>query len=167
MSQLAPFKGRRGTRFDTRSENRRRPPSEHKTGLAMRLYHSAYALALVAILSGCATAPHYIDNAVFLGERTVDRQTDRDAIRVANRVGAFRSIQFAVRRNDVNIRSMRIYFENGSHQQIRFRRPFRAGTKSRPIDLDGGKRRIDRVEFVYDTRNRYGGRGVVALYGLK
>lgn len=133
----------------------------------MKRYHSVYALALVAILSGCASTPHHIDNAVFLGERTVERQADRDVIRVSDRVGSFRSIQFAVRRNDVNIRSMRIFFENGSNQQIRFRRAFRAGSTSRLIDLDGGKRRIDRVEFIYDTRDRWDGRAVVSLYGVK
>ncbi len=131
-----------------------------------KLLHVGTALVFLIALAGCATT-HRVQDAEFLGERSVDYRSDRDIIRVGERNGSYRAIVLRVERNDVDLRGITIHFENGSTQSIRFRRALRQGSETRRIDLDGGRRIIDRVELLYDTRGRRGPRGLLGLFGIR
>ena len=101
-----------------------------------------------------------------LGEKRVDRRGDRDVIRVGRKEGRFEKIALEVRDNDVEIRDLKVFFHRGPPQDLQVRERIREGQRTRPIDLQGGDRVIDRIELVYRTRGR-GERATVAVYGLQ
>jgi hypothetical protein len=85
----------------------------------------------------------------FLGERTVDGAVDRDSIQVGRRDGRFRAIMLVVERAPVEIYDVVVTFGNGEHFEPRTRLAFGPDTRSRTIDLPGGSRVIERVDFRY------------------
>jgi len=120
----------------------------------------------VLILSGCATTYHAGRNWDFIGERVVSDRPETDIIRVGRNEGSFRAIRFVVLKESVNIRDIRIEFENGRSQNIDVRRRFRRGSESRVIDLQGGQRRIERIIFRYEADSRGRRQALIRVYGL-
>ncbi|CAN1722026.1 conserved exported protein of unknown function [Hyphomicrobium sp. 1Nfss2.1] len=102
-----------------------------------------------------------------LGEQAVGFGVDRDVIRVGRREGFFSKILLEVRDNDVEILDLKVFFKRGMPQDVRVRQRLRAGDRTRPIDLVGGDRLIDRIEVVYRSRPGFRGRAKVAVFGLK
>ncbi len=101
-----------------------------------------------------------------LGEKKVGRRTDRDVITVGRKEGRFEKIALEVKDNDVEILDLKVFFLHGPPQDVQVRERIREGGRTRPIDLVGGDRVIDRIELVYRTRGR-GERATVAVYGLE
>jgi hypothetical protein len=77
---------------------------------------------------------------------------DRDAIRVGRREGRFRAIRLHVRGSDVEILDLRVIYGNGEPDDLSVRQRMREGERSRPLDLRGRERAIDRIELTYRTR---------------
>jgi hypothetical protein len=101
-----------------------------------------------------------------LGEKKVDRRVDRDIINVGRKEGRFEKIALEVKDNDVEFQSVKVYFRRGPPQDVPVRELIREGGHTRPIDLRGDDRIIERIELVYRTRGR-GERATVAVYGLQ
>jgi len=106
------------------------------------------------------------ENWELLGEKKVDRRFDRDTIRVGRKEGRFEKIALEVKDNDVEIMDFKVFFHRGPPQDVQVRQRIREGQRTRPIDLQGGDRIIDRIELAYRTRGR-GDRATVAVYGLQ
>lgn len=102
-----------------------------------------------------------------LGEQAVGFGVDRDVIRVGRREGFFSRIALEVRDNDVEILDLKVFFNRGAPQDVRVRQVIRRGERTRPIDLIGRDRLIDRVEIVYRSNPNVRGRAKVALFGLR
>ena len=85
----------------------------------------------------------------FLGERMVDGGLDHDVIHVGRRDGRFREIMLVVERAPVEIYDVIVTFGNGERFEPRMRLVFGPDTRSRTIDLPGGTRVIQRVDFRY------------------
>ncbi|MEZ5909616.1 MAG: hypothetical protein R3D31_12510 [Hyphomicrobiaceae bacterium] len=123
------------------------------------------ALALVAAMPAAEAQrgpQRQVDQTrwVKLGTETVDGRRDRDVIRVGRERGAFDRIRLRVSGRDIVLREMRIVFANGDTQDVPGRIEIAAGTDMRPIRLDGGIRRIDRIELSYRARRDFDrGRG--------
>jgi hypothetical protein len=62
---------------------------------------------------------------------------------------------------------MKVYFDNGTMQDVSLQRNFSQGEESRVIDLDGGLRHISRIEFWYETKGYKKGKARVAVWGAK
>lgn len=107
------------------------------------------------------------DDWELLGDKSVDFRVDRDVIRVGRREGRFEKIALEVTDNDVEIRDLTVFFRHGRPQDVRVRSLIRAGGRTRPIDLRGGDRVIERIELIYRTRGPGRGRAKVAVYGLQ
>ena len=61
-----------------------------------------------------------------------------------------------------------VVFGNGEREKIDTRLVFREGSRSRLIDLPGGKRQIRTIQFSYKTVGRwYDGRARVVVYGVR
>jgi len=106
------------------------------------------------------------ENWELLGEKKVDRRVDRDVIQVGRKEGRFEKIALEVTDNDVEIMDLKVFFRHGPPQDVQVRQRIREGERTRPIDLQGGDRIIERIELVYRTRGR-GERATVAVYGLQ
>jgi hypothetical protein len=102
-----------------------------------------------------------------LGQQSVGFGVDRDVIRVGRREGRFEKIALAVKDNDVEILDLKVFFHRGPPQDIRVREFIKRGGRTRPADLAGGDRVIDRIEIVYRARPSFRGRAVVEVYGLQ
>jgi hypothetical protein len=109
------------------------------------------------------------ENWELLGKQSVGFRTDRDVIRVGRREGRFEKIAVEVTENDAQIINLKVFFHRGPPQDVAVREFIRAGGRTRPLDLQGGDRVIDRIELVYRARPGFGtrGRATVAVYGLQ
>lgn len=100
-----------------------------------------------------------------LGMRQVDFRVDHDAIVPAGQ-GVFRSIRIDVEGGDLEMFNVKVTFGSGETFSPATRLYFRAGSRSRIIDLPGDARVIRRVDFFYRSV-LFGseGRATVHVYG--
>jgi hypothetical protein len=104
---------------------------------------------------------------VRLGDRNVGFRNDRDTIHVGRHDGKFKRLKLLVRRNDIKLNSIKVFFENGEVEDIIFDRHIRDGEEA-VIDLqhewrDG--RFIRDVELHYHSRPDFGGEALAELWG--
>jgi hypothetical protein len=99
-----------------------------------------------------------------LGGRQVAFHAERDAIAV-NPGPTYRSIRLHVSGNDLEMYDVRVTFGNGEVWSPNTRLHFGQGTSSRQIDLPGGARHIQRIEFGYRARGRAQGHAFVQVVG--
>jgi len=76
---------------------------------------------------------------------------DRDSIRVGRREGRFKAIRLHVRGADVEMLDLKVIYANGQPDDIPVKHLIRAGERTRPLDLRGRERAIERVDMVYRT----------------
>ena len=100
-----------------------------------------------------------------LGEGTVDSARDRDVIRVGRQEGRFSALILRVRGGDVNLRELRVIYDDGEGDLYRVRAELPADSETEAIDLRGSERAIRQVELVYDTSRRGRGRAKVEVWG--
>jgi hypothetical protein len=101
-----------------------------------------------------------------LGERTVTDRVDHDVIRVTGKRGQWSAVKLAVRKHAVEFRSVKVFFANGTVQDLEIRRVIPAGGESRVIDLEGDSRTINRIELRYDAQS-LGGKALVKVFGRR
>ena len=99
-----------------------------------------------------------------LGTRTVQFGLDHDKMVVTAKEGRFAKLKINVNGN-LNLHKVKVNFRNGSSQTLNTRHNFVRGADSKVLDLNGGKRIIQSVDFWYDTKNRSRRRAVVHMYG--
>src|SRR5689334_12655036 len=87
-----------------------------------------------------------------LGTAYVDGRRDHDMIRV-NARGSFTALQLGIKGGEIDFQRVVVHFENGGQQELAIRERIPAGGKTRPVDLNGERRRIESVEFWYSKPN--------------
>ena len=143
----------------------------------MKFKHIGALFAGVATLSLIAVDAHAQrrdrnddrgrDQWVQLGCQEVSfRGRDRDSIRVGRREGRFKAIRLAARGNDVELLDVQVVYANGAPDDIQVRSRLRTGSRTRPLDLRGRDRAIDRIELVYRSRPSFRGIATVCAEGL-
>jgi hypothetical protein len=100
----------------------------------------------------------------FVGDKWAAYGPDRDVLRIGGK-DAFRQIKFKITDGPLHVTDVDVYFENGEKMNVALKNNFRAGQESRVIDLPGGVRRLDRIEFLYSTIGRSKGRARIAVWG--
>jgi len=101
-----------------------------------------------------------------LGVREVDGRLDRDVIPVTVTEGRFQKIQLRVARSSMEIFDLKVFFGNGTYQDVEVRSKFAPGSSSRVIDLDGGDRVIQQVEFTYGNVSKGRKPARVVVWGM-
>jgi hypothetical protein len=84
-----------------------------------------------------------------LGSAQIGTRIERDVIDVGRREGRFRTIGFVVEGGDARVESLRIIYAGGEADDVQVREVFKAGSRSRPIDLPGRGQFIQRIEVMY------------------
>ena len=84
-----------------------------------------------------------------LGCKSVGFLDNKDVIRVGRREGAFSALKLKVTEANLRLLRMRVVFGDGTPQIFDVRTLIPAGTETRPIDLDGRRRSIERIELEY------------------
>ncbi len=103
----------------------------------------------------------------FIADKIVAFGVDHDVIVTGNTNDDFRKLKLRVTDGPLKMYDMKVYFDNGSVQDVSIRALIRQGGESRVIDLDGGLRHIKRIEFWYETKGFRKGRARVAVWGYK
>jgi hypothetical protein len=95
-------------------------------------------------------------------------RADHDGIVVQGPFNDFRRIKLKVTGAPLNLQRLVITYENGVPEEIAVRNNIPEGGESRQIDLaGGGKRRIRRIDFWYDTKGLLKGKAHVTVFGMK
>jgi hypothetical protein len=103
-----------------------------------------------------------------LGCQKVGIKTDHDSIKVGRREGRFSAIQLRVEGNDVELLDLKVLYDRGRPDDIRVRSKIRDGGETRPLDLKGERRVIDRIDLTYRIPlglNLIKGSARVCVYG--
>lgn len=101
----------------------------------------------------------------FIADKWVGFGVDHDVIVTGNINDDFRQLKLKVTDGPLKMYDMKVYFDNGSVQDVSIRLHIPQGGESRVIDLDGGLRHIQRIEFWYETKGFRKGRSRVAVWG--
>lgn len=84
-----------------------------------------------------------------LGCQRIGFLETKDVVRVGRREGAFRALKLQVNDGTLRLNRMRVVFSDRSTQVLDVRAAIPKGTETRPIDLDGRRRTIERIELEY------------------
>ena len=103
----------------------------------------------------------------FIADKMVGFGVDHDVIITGNTNDDFRQLKLKVTSGPLKMYDMKIYFDNGTMQDVSIRLHIPQGGETRVIDLDGGLRHIQRIEFWYETKGFRKGRSRVAVWGYK
>lgn len=129
---------------------------------------SSFLLAAVMITgSSFKPAPHSLKTGewFFLEDKKVGFGVDHDVIHFGNWKDDVRQIKLKITDGPLKMYNMKIYFDNGSFQEVQLRNRFAQGSESRVIDMDGGLRHLTKIEFWYETKGFAKGRARVAVWG--
>ena len=91
-------------------------------------------------------------------------------IKVGRREGRFKAIRLSASGNDVRVEDLKVvYAGGGAPDDIRVRSELREGTDTRPLDLKGRDRAIDRIELTTkrDFKGRGKGKAKICVSGLE
>ncbi len=84
-----------------------------------------------------------------IGTITYEAQPEREVITVRRGEGDFRGIRVEVRQNDVEVRDLRVTYDDGATDVIRVNQLIRAGGSSRVFDVDSRRRQVRSVAVTY------------------
>jgi hypothetical protein len=133
-----------------------------------------FSTALIALfILGFTPAQPFMEPAntkapwVFIGDKNVGFGVDHDVIHTGNRKDDFRQLKIKVTDGPLIIYDLKIHFDRGGVQDVPVRKTIRQGGESRVIDLEGGLRHLQKIEFWYETKGFARGKSRVALWGRK
>lgn len=126
-------------------------------------------MSLKRIFLAAAAAVAFIASAApaFAWDQVAERVvTDRYDVDVVNLPGnrTFARVKVCIYDNPVHFYDFDIFFRNGGHQDVNVRSRINPGECTRSIDLNGGRRNIDRIKFKYEETSWFIGRAVVRIF---
>lgn len=128
----------------------------------MKLLVLAFTLLLISFTTSNGKA-----DWKFIGDKWVSYGVDHDVIHLGDIKDEFRQLKIRVTDAPLRIADLKVHFDNGSVQDVAIRSNIKPGGESRVIDLDGGLRRLDKLEFWYSTIGKAKGKARVAVWGRK
>ena len=138
----------------------------------MRLTTIFYSVAIAAVFSfttSFTTAKTSKTNKTgdwfFLADKKVGFGVDHDVIHFGNWKDDVNKIKLKITDGPLKMYDMKVYFDNGTTQDVQLRNRFAQGSESRVIDLDGGLRHLKKIEFTYETKGFLRGKSRVAVWG--
>jgi len=124
-------------------------------------------LAMTLAVTLFSVSASYADEWVRLGDRNVGFINDHDVIHVGRQDGKFKRLKLIVRRNDLKLNSIKVFYANGEVEDVVFDRLVRDGGEA-VIDLPHGwhdGRFIRDVELHYHSRPDFRGEALAELWG--
>jgi hypothetical protein len=123
-------------------------------------------MGLVVALGVATAVQAQRGERVYLGSAHVDGDVDHDTIKVGKHDGRFRAIQLEVDSGVVEFDRVLVHFGNGSKEDLQVRQRIGAGERTRPIDLPGDRRVIEKVEMWY-SKAKWEHRPKVSVFGIR
>ena len=117
----------------------------------------AIAIALFVPLGGAQAQrghndwrPDNRNDWELLGTAQIGTRLERDVIEVGRREGRFQSLGFTVSGGDARVEEVKIFYGGGETEVLKVREVFKAGSRSKPINLGGrGGSFIQKIEIAY------------------
>ncbi len=138
----------------------------------MRLTTTLYSLVITAVFSFTASftsanksEKNKTGDWFFLADKKVGFGVDHDVIHFGNWKDDVRQLKLKITDGPLKMYDMKVYFDNGSVQDVQLRNRFAQGSESRVIDMDGGLRHLTKIEFWYETKGFARGRSRIAVWG--
>ncbi len=131
------------------------------------LKRSFLAVAVLAAVFVIFGTEANAQGGIFLGARTVPDRSDHDTLVVGAKRGNFRRLQFRVKVHGVDFHKVKVHYANGGSEEIDLRDRVPAGGQTRWIDLNGGSRTIEKIEFWYDAVTTRGRGAKVNIWGAR
>ncbi len=125
------------------------------------------ALLLVGLSGFEGTSSTIANDWVRLGSKKVDFKLDRDIMQVGIADGRFAKLKLVVSGGSLNMHKMVVLYGNGSKEEIEVRHNFNGLSTTRVIDLNGNKRIIKKIMFIYDTKNASKRKAKVHVFGRR
>src|SRR5262245_36159446 len=144
----------------------------------MRLRHVVSALAGALALAGTFANDALAQRGeryergergewVELGCKEVSFRVDRDVLPVGRQEGRFYAIRLYARGGAVEMLNLRVIYANGDPDNIPVRHVLDRGERTRPLDLRGRARSMQRIEMLYRALpNRRDREPIVCVEGL-
>ena len=129
------------------------------------LPQGAARIVLVAVGGMPAPGPGPGDWSL-LGCKDVKFLVDRDTLKV-NREGRFTALRLKVRKAPVEMFNLRVTYLSGARQEVPVREVIPPGGGTRPIELVGRERGIERIEMIYRAMLSNKGTAEVCIDGLE
>ena len=104
---------------------------------------------------------------VELGCKGVGFLVDHDVIKVGRKEGMFTALRLRVNKAPVDFLGLQVTFGNGTRQKLPLHDKVAPGLMSRPIDLKGTSRGIDRIALLYRSIPTFFGKAEVCVDGLR
>ena len=102
-----------------------------------------------------------------IGTAKVNFKTDKDAFVIMG-ADKFKALQIRVKDANIHLDDVNVEFDGGEKQDVSLKSSFKAGEKSKVIDLVNAPRGLKKVGFVYRTvPNTSDDRAEIELWGLK
>ena len=133
--------------------------------MQLRYLKGVFTLAIVLALFSFRAVHTLPGDWFFLEDKKVSFGVDRDVIHFGNWKDDVRQIKLRITDGPLRMYDMKIYFDNGTVQDVALKSRFAQGSESRVIDLVGGLRHLSKIEFTYETRGMLRGRSRVAVWG--
>src|SRR5262245_5699096 len=128
---------------------------------------TGFVVAAAAAVPARAHAPVFTPTKwVELGEQTVSSRADRDVLILGADEGRYEALKFKVFGNRVAIAQVKVVFGNGQYQYLDVKEHMQPGETSQAYDLDKRHTIINRIEFLYQSENRWGD-AVIKVMGKK
>jgi hypothetical protein len=129
------------------------------------IFYSTFIALFFSLTSSFTTIKSPAGQWFFLEDKNVGFGADHDVIHFGNWKDDVRQIKLKVTDGPLKMYSMKIYFDNGTVQNVELRNRFAQGSESRIIDMDGGLRHLTKIEFWYETKGFLRGKSRVAVWG--
>jgi len=84
-----------------------------------------------------------------LGQRIVNYKTNPEVITVVGDPGAFAKLSLQVRESSLEIVNVKVYVADGQTFDVTLNKYLSPGRETRAIDIPGGPKAIQKVEFTY------------------
>ena len=102
-----------------------------------------------------------------IGEAKVNFKTEKDAFIIMG-ADKFKMLQIRVKDANIHLEDVNIEFDGGEKQDVSLKSSYKAGQKSKVINLVNAPRGLKKVEFIYKTvPNTADERAEVELWGMK
>jgi len=114
--------------------------------IARRCAAAAIFLGLASVSVSAASPPM---REIPIGTINYEARPERDVINLRRGDGALRALRLEVRQSDVEIRDLRIAYDDGAIDTIRVNQLVRAGGSTRLFDVDSRRREVRSVTVNY------------------
>lgn len=100
-----------------------------------------------------------------LGEKTINLSLESDVLNLGPKAGVFTRLKFKILKQPVFIHHITVVYGNGKEDRKVIKRKFKAGSESAAIDLNGNKRIIKKIKFLYKTNKKAKKRANIVIFG--